>query len=340
MESEEEQIHAGYKFESGMFARARSWTDLAPWIALIRVMRLLASPFAVALVTAGWILCRGVFFSLIEIEAWQFPADPIGVFGLVVYEVQTLTPLPMAVFAFVVFIVWLPIAAVMARQGAALTAGRDLPPLGQTFRILAERWWRCYLIPLVPVACVLTFCILLFLLRLPSLLLGIEAVSAVTGWLLGVLVIPAGILGFGALVAIPIAIAAVVNEPDADPIDSLSRGYEYLFRRPLNVFWYVLICLAMGYVVRLVFAGAASASGMMAAGLASVWRPDETLADAALFAISSIWVGFQITLQLGLLGGVYLLLRRDAGGQHVEDLWHPEPEPVESLPELPEKAYE
>lgn len=340
MEREEEQIHAGYEFESGMFARARSWTDLAPWIALIRVLRLLASPFAVASVALAWIVCRVLFLSLIELNGRQFPTDPYRVFWLVFYQLRALTPLTLAGFLSVVFVVWIPVAALMARQGAALTAGCNLPPFGQTVGLLAARWWRCYLIPLVPVACVLVFGVLLFLLRLPSLLLGVELVSTLTGWLMGVLVIPAGLLGFGALVAIPIAIAAVMNEPDADPIDSLSRGYEYLFRRPMHLLWYVLLCLSMGYLVRLLFEGVASASGWIVTGVASVWRPDEALTDAALFVVNAIWAGFQITLQLGLVGGVYLLLRRDAGGQHVEDLWNPEPEPVESLPELPEKAYE
>ena len=43
-----------------------------------------------------------------------------------------------------------------------------------------------------------------------------------------------------------------------------------------------------------------------------------------------------LTVMWSLVGGVYLLLRYDAGGQEVEDLWQPAPPPKPSFPKLPE----
>ena len=340
----EEQIHAGYEFESGMFARARSWTDLFPWVALVRVLRLLASPTAIAFVTVACLITRWTFLSFVEVHPAGFPeigpnAFPQFVLSAVshLFVANTWAAVTLVI---VVLLLWSPVIGFVARQGAVLTAGGTLPEFGRTLSILKTRWWRCYLVPLVPIACVAMFSALLLVLRLPSMLIGLDAVSNATGWLLGVLVIPAGILGFGALIAVPLGTAALMNEADPDPIDSLSRGYEYLLRRPLHLFWYVLVCLTIGFAVRAVFSGVAVVSGMLVQGVASTIAADATTAQSAEFVVNALWNGAQVTLQLGLLGGVYLLLRRDAGGQHVEDLWHPKPEPVKSLPELPEKAYE
>ncbi|MEO1528003.1 MAG: hypothetical protein AAFX06_21435 [Planctomycetota bacterium] len=341
----EEQIHTGYEYESGMFARARNWVDLAPWVALLRVLRLIASPTAVALATVGWLITRWAFVTLVEINSpTDFPeVGPNAYPSAFVFFTSAVVGIELrdlVWFVIVALVVWIPIAALLTRQGAALTAGRTLPDLGQSVELLAARWWRCYLIPLVLTLCVVTFWLLLLVVRVPSMLLSIGPVSTATGWLMGVLVIPAGLLAFGALVAIPLAVAAMMVEQDPDPIDSLSRGYEYLLRRPLNLLWYTLICVAIGWAFQTVFTGVETTSDLLVRGVASVSQPDPTLADSASFVVSSIWIGAQITLQLGLLGGVYLLLRRDAGGQHVEEFWTPKPKPVESLPELPEKAYE
>ena len=47
-----------------------------------------------------------------------------------------------------------------------------------------------------------------------------------------------------------------------------------------------------------------------------------------------------LTAAGSLLGGVYLLLRYDAGGQQVEDLWQAEPRPRPPLPSIPSQSID
>jgi hypothetical protein len=45
-----------------------------------------------------------------------------------------------------------------------------------------------------------------------------------------------------------------------------------------------------------------------------------------------------LTAAWSLLGGVYLLLRYDTGGQEVEDLWQAGPPPEPPLPSIPKQS--
>ena len=180
----------------------------------------------------------------------------------------------------------------------------------------------------------------MLLVRLPVFLFPLPIVSTFAGCLLAVLALPAGLLLFGAVVAVPLGLVAMMNEADPDPIDSLSRGYEYLFRRPLHLAWYIVVCWCLGYAIHLIFSGVSLASHLLLGLAAGVVSPDEILHSSGSVVIETLWLSAQITLQLALLGGVYLLLRRDAGGQHVEEFWIPRGESVESLPKLPKEAFE
>ena len=340
----EEQVHSGYQFESGMFARARSWTDLFPWIALVRVMRLLASPTAIAVAAiawllSGWVVTLFVADSLTAITRFRIGQSP-GIGLGILSELLSVSWPRLVGVVIALLVIWIPVSAVLTRQGAALTAARDLPEFRQTLRLFVMRWSSCFVVPTLPILCVVGLLAALFVLRLPSVAIGWEAFSTATGWLLGILVLPAGLIGFGALVAIPLASAAMMCEPDPDPIDSLSRGYEYLYRRPLHLLWYAVVCSTIVFAVRVVFSGVFTMSGMFIQTVSTPFGHDEVLVASASLAIGAVWTGAQITLTLGLLGGVYLLLRHDAGGQHVEEFWIPKSEPLESLPELPEKAYQ
>ena len=61
--------------------------------------------------------------------------------------------------------------------------------------------------------------------------------------------------------------------------------------------------------------------------------------EGVLHAVKEIYTRLPfvivLTLLWNLVGGVYLLLRYDAGGQEVEDLWQPAPPAKSSLPDLP-----
>jgi hypothetical protein len=263
----ESEIHSGYPFEEGMFARMRCWVDVAPWARLARVPRLIASPSYVGLVTVtvglSRLCYRGCFRPAPQPDS---PAEPAPSATLLGWPSAPPT-LPegeiaaVAVFAVLMWILWTPLIQLVARGGASLTAGRGLPSLVTAARALRQRWWMSYLVPLVPWVGAVLLGLGLWLLRLPNLALQPVWVSVGTGWLLGLATLPLGILCFGAAAAIPLGLVAMACEPDPDPIDSLSRGYEYLFRRPLSLVWLALVSTVLSAV-----------AAILLGGLCAVWR--------------------------------------------------------------------
>jgi hypothetical protein len=333
------EIHAGYEFEEGMFSRMRSWIDVAPWIRLVRVLRILASPLNVGIVAIALALTKAVSnASLGRTElspVWDLKSN----FDRVVQIFTSGGLSQTTAIGILLFLVWVPVVQTVCRGGAMLTAGKSLPGVWMTMRVTFSRLWKSYVVGIVPWICVFGFCCLLFLIRLPSLFWTVPAVSASTGWIIGVSSVPIGILGFGALVAIPLGLVAMVNEPDPDPIDSLSRGYEYLYRRPLSLVWYVSVSFVLVYLAGYLLRGIGLVSSWAVLMIVSMISPDAIQFATARDALSLIVSAWQLTLMFALLGGVYLLLRRDAGGQEVEDLWTPPSPPSQLLPDLPEQAY-
>ncbi len=336
-------IHAGYEFEDGMFSRMRSWVDVAPWIRLARVLRILASPAYVGIIGLA-LLVTGLAFQIwfgitlaaerplgdgiIPPDSWE-PLFKAGVFRWVV-------------FAVFLVLLWTPVLQLAYRAGASLCAGHGVPSIPSVFRkILIPRLRQSYLVPVIPWGCLLAIAMLTCLFRLPGLVVGeVALISTVSGWLIALVSIPMGILGFGALLAIPVGISSMVCEPDPGPIDSLSRGYEYLYRRPLSVAWYLAVAAALTWLAGQLIEGIGTAATASSGLICLTISPDNTQMMAAKGLIALIVVAWKVTFASALFGGVYLLLRHDAGGQEVEDFWSPAADPVVSLPELPEEAYE
>lgn len=335
------EIHSGYEFEEGMFSRMRTWVDVAPWIRLFRVMRILASPTHVGLVAIALVIIHVLFGS------WPWSVlQGYTVFDL---ELVGISPLQSAIaeqglralmYAVVSLLIWTPVFQFVARAGASLTAQQQLPPARVTAGIVVSRWWKSYLVPLVPLCCILGFSLLLFLVRIPSFVLPFQWVSTLTGWVIGIGSIPLGILGFGALFAVPLGIVAMACEPDPDPIDSTSRGYEYLYRRPLRLLWYLLVSALVITIAARLLGGVAMVSSVAVAEISSLFRLDTTQIAASHLVIAIVLTSWKIALSFGLLGGIYLLARRDTGGQEVEDFWVPPTKPPPPLPELPDEAYQ
>ncbi|MCO8124308.1 hypothetical protein NHH03_21385 [Stieleria sp. TO1_6] len=335
------EIHSGYEFEDGMFSRMRSWVDVAPWIRLGRVCRILASPSNVGLVFLGVILTvmvlgwgLGVFAQRARLTPLMTDMQQLA--GLVIGQ-SVLKSLFAVGF---LVLLWTPIVQFVCRSGASLTAGMTLPDNRSSGQIVRTRCWWSYLVPIVPWLCLLTFALLLFLVRIPSLLVNVPLLSILSGGCIGLLAIPAGVLGFGALFAIPLGLAAMVNEPDPDPIDSLSRGYEYLFRRPLSVVWYGLVSGVLIYLSGYLLGGVCAMALLVVGLIGGVGGADPRLIASAATVVGWLLTAWQLTFAFGLLGGVYLLLRRDAGGQEVEDLWLPPQPATKPLPSLPKQAFD
>jgi hypothetical protein len=231
---------------------------------------------------------------------------------------------------------WAPTAMLLARQGALLTAGRAMVGFQPAFRHAIGRTPAAWLAALVPLACTMAVGLLILLIGwIARMFAGVAAIEAVAAVAAAGVAIPCGILVFGANAAVPLSWAALANEADPDALDSLSRGYEYLLRRPLKVVLYAALSLGILWTITLLAWGISTAADSVATQLLA----STGCSPAVLVRMQQILHCFPtvvaLTMMWSLLGGVYLLLRYDAGGQEVEDLWQPPPPPRPSLPELP-----
>lgn len=329
-----------------MFARVRSWVDIAPWIRLTRTLRILSSP---SYVSATFLLCLLLRLAGVSVkETWArysfaslMPSNTEwtarfvnGRFDVTVGEILTILLVPMFVLVSVF------VFQVVARAGVMLTAGHDLPAASESIRLIATRFLKSLVLVFVPFACVTVFAGLAFLVRLPGWFTEDSWWNSLIGGLFALACVPLGLLGFGALFAIPLGLVAMVSEPDPDPIDSLSRGYEYLYRRPLHLVFYASVSSAILYVASFVLGGICATIEGFSAWMATLVfeRSGEQLGISA--TVLTLFESWLLTLAISLIAGSYLLLRYNAGGQEVEEVFHSTPPADQPLPQLPHEAYE
>ncbi|MCC9603061.1 hypothetical protein LOC67_21135 [Stieleria sp. JC731] len=353
----DKDVHAGYEFEGGMFSRVRSWVDLFPCVRLFRVLRLLASPVYISCTLLALILtaiaCNLLGTSipflmptslssppLSAIQWWRLP----GGFG---HSVLPTEPASIKggwteriLFFVGMLLIWTPAFQLAARAGASLTADRGLPKIGQSIRIAARRLGYSYLVPITMMLAIGAALLALVLLSMPGFAASVPPFRTVVGWIVGAGAIPVGLMIFGASIAIPFGYVAMICEKDPDPIDSLSRGFEYLFRRPLQLAGYTMLSTLIVSAILWIYGGVFESAKTALLVTPGSLQNDGAFRLATLQSIRCFVTAWLLTLAFGLMGGMYLLLRRDAGGQDIEDFWEPVPSPKTSLPELPPQAYE
>jgi hypothetical protein len=346
-----------------LFDRIREWYDVFPWMRLVRVLRVAGSPPLVSLTFA----CLGVWWlgqqqvlgvageqvvgetardgagpvpfsavsrPFVESTEVAFQTSPASMYALPLKS-PWLRWLLATVWT---LLVWTPIALLLIRQGALLTAGRSMAGLREASGIAASRVPRAWLAALVPTACVAVIALPIFLLGLAGAWVGeLETLQTGVAIAMALIAILAGVLAFGAHFAVPLGWAAIATESNPDPLDSLSRGYEYLMRRPMSLVFYWLIASILTLVVAGLASGVASAAVMVVAGVLQYSDGAEPLLERTANILHWFPVAVAVTLAWGLVGGIYLLLRRDAGGQEVEDVWIPPAEPTPPLPSLCER---
>ncbi len=234
-------------------------------------------------------------------------------------------------------IIWMPVTLMLIRQGALLTAGRSLMGFTSALKLAGQRSLVGWLIAVVPLVCVGVISVGIIVLGWISRLSGSLGawLEFPVGLLIAVVAVVCGVLAFGGNFAVPLGWAALVNEREPDPLDSLSRGYEYLYRRPLQLAMYFLVALAcmlvVTYLSQMIMIAGMAISDLMI-GIAGGGESIQAIAQEFLVRLPLV---VAITLFWALVGGVYLLLRQDAGGQEVEDIWQPSEKPPAPLPELP-----
>ena len=344
-----------------MFSRVRQWNDLLPWIRLAKTLRLAGSPPLLLFVGtaclmhtllasygATYSLPRPAFASEISWAIADIPLFPTQLIRpiypwwfQVVDGVKSDPWYETVLRISVSVLLWAPVALCLIRQGALLSIGRTLSPLASTLPLSIQRCPRSWIAAIVPSICVM----ILAAFAIPAAWLASQLpawdwLQSGCGLIIAAIAIPCGVLGFGQFAAIPLGWAAMICEPQPDPLDSLSRGYEYLFRRPIQLLFYALVSIAVIVVAHLialwVIEFGSSAVGAVVGLVVSTDSQDlPTFVEACFGLLRHFPLVVDITLAWGCVGGVYLLLRRDAGNQELEDIWLPTPKPIVPLPELP-----
>ncbi len=352
------RLHAGYSLEAGVLARARSWVDIFGWIRLGRVLRVAGSPILllmVAFTTCLWLTGLNVLLGArygIESSPLFVSVDDTSIVARLFKDALAVTEIFRAMFLPEVFnqespygtlsllarslwsiLVWSPCSMVLLRQGALLTAGRPMQPIGDVARWVLRRIRNSYLAAVIPSVGVLSMFWVVPITYWLSSIIRLEAVDWLFSLVLVCLAIPMGMLAFGSLVAIPLSWAAVINERDPDTLDSLSRGYEYLYRRPLRLLSYAVVAILILFAINTLATGVVGYAARMVAYPVEM-NGGGGLSNTTVSLLRFVPVVVTYTVIWSLIGGIYLLLRQDAGGQEVEDLWIEPSQPSAALPEL------
>ena len=323
----EDEFHPGHDLETGFLARVREWPDIFPWSRLGRTLRVAGSP-PLLLLTAMTLLVWWIGESIL-----------VGRVLAVTKPQQSLDELTSGQFAlgigWAVFI-WAPAGLLLSRQGASLAAGRGMIAFGPAISHAFRRTPRAWIAAVAPLACIAAFGIMILVVGwLAKLFHGFVAMESVLAIVAVAIAIPCGVLAFGACFAVPLSWAALAVERHPDPLDSLSRGYESLYRRPLHSVFYVVLSLCVMTVIGALAWGVAMAAAAVATFILDLSGCSSTVPGITQQILLCFPIVVVLTLMWSLIGGIYLLLRYDTGGQEVEDLWQPEVPSSPSLPGIP-----
>ncbi|TWT74158.1 hypothetical protein [Allorhodopirellula solitaria] len=317
--------------EKRLFDGIRTWVDVFPWLRLVRVCRVAGGPVWVTHVLVvslvwmwgiDWLGGSGagpgpawvvVPSELLPAASATMPSDawatfPLGTFGIALdWKMMLWTVL-----------VWIPTMMALLRVGALLTAGRDIPSYLSTFRAVGQRLRGAPVIVLLPTVVAASFWLIAWGATWSAVAIGGSSEhSTWATWLSLPIVLPATVVAalliFAGKLAVPLGLAAAMIEPDADPIDSLSRGYEYTLRRLPQLALLVLVAAVISLVIVWAYAGLAQ----VGRGVALSVDPVNTSLLACLSILPSV---IAVMLLWSMFGGIYLLLRQSAGGKEVEDL--------------------
>ena len=309
MPPESSEAFAGHDPETGILSRLRDWTDVAPPLMLGRTLRMAGSPLMMPIVWAACVFTADGFprDSSVTVAPWSAAGKFLGF-----------------------MILWLPLLMIGYRQGALLTAGREMETpakvLGRIFR--RSPWVLATLViaPLAVAALALPGWVATWFLSWGS---GVPVVSTLVAVVGGLAMLPAAVLAAGAVIAVPMALSALVNESDPDPLDALSRGYEYALRGWLRGIGYWVTAAVFSLAIYPAAWAVSFAIQMIVQTITPEPIAGDIVAAAFVLPIAAVaWVA------IGCTGGVYLLLRRATGGQEIEDIWTDDRPETVPLPEL------
>ncbi|QDS93099.1 hypothetical protein FF011L_18540 [Roseimaritima multifibrata] len=215
-----------------------------------------------------------------------------------------------------VAVLWfVPLGLVLRRS---LSSCAERAPLGMldSCRLVAERAIAMLSVMLIPMlAAVLVAALFLlagFLGRISGTL-GDIASLFLTPFLLA-----AGVLGFGSLFAVPLAWASLLAEDECDTFDALSRGYEYTFRRPVHLAFYLLVGFAIHWIAVQLVHGVCEVGWNITQRFYQTGQGEQAVPVLTQSLIMHLPQVFSVLMLWSLIAGIYLLLRRDTNDQEIE----------------------
>lgn len=244
-------------------------------------------------------------------------------FGEVTDRISALGPWWGTFAVLILAMVWVVPVSLAARAGACYAAGRPQAFLNH-FGVIRGRVTTLLGVILFPLLMVGAIGVVLGLIGKVAAWIADLPIGPIPVLMLAVLAVPfaivAGVIFAGAWVAVPLGLAGAAIEKQEDFFDALSRGYEYLLRRPVHLVIYGGVCWLL--VKLMLFAGGmlvGSASAVVDAsiGMGSRFPEFASLVEGVL---SRLPLGFGIAAAWGLIGGLYLLMRQAANDQEIEDI--------------------
>ncbi len=323
-EKRENDNFTGYQLETGFLTRVRNWRDAIRPMVLIDALRVAGSPSYVLVTLVALLIAK----SLLSIEppavvgpslsgplAWMS-----GWRSLVPTELNDSTWLTLVRASLAAFVLALP-AAISMRAGAIHAAQRQPERLTVAARRVVQRGGDLLLVLVLPWVCVAG-------LTVPVFIVGMIARLGKVGWWmvepLSILLLPfivlIGLIAAGSLVATPLGIAAIAIEKRNDAFDALSRGYEYLYRRPIHLTFYLAVSTMLVFVIAIIANIVVLASAHVVGFAFALASGTKALPYVVGVMLAHLAPAIALTAAWGLIGATYLLLRKDANQQEIEDI--------------------
>jgi len=365
--------------------REINWNEICPWLILVRALRvslmvrvLVLALVGVLLTQWGWAgltrlfsLDEGVlsritvesqrltgetFIGLLEsgplLRAWNWLSSPIT--ELLLKNQGWRQCLALVLCGVWTVIVWGLLGGAISRIAALYLTRGEAPGPVVALRSTLPRWGSIVLAPLIPGAVVVLIMALLAAVGLvarfdfPMLIVGLAwGFVLVWGFLLAVIVI-------GLMVGWPLMWATISVER-TDAFDGVSRCYAYVYQRPLQLMFYVLLASLLGNLgaalVQL-FASATVLLAEWAVGLGAGYermglltaKPTEELGgmvNSGMIALRfwkstvlTLAASFSLAYLWSAAVGIYLLLRRHVDSTELDEVALEENELGEGLPPL------
>lgn len=294
--------------EQSLLGNLRNWTDIFPWLRLVKVCRLAGGPLWIAHSVAALMLWW-LGLHVLKVDLDSYLSDEA--------TREILAPSSNSVIGILwTWIFALPHTMAFVRVGALLTAGREIPSYLGTWKLVGRRMGPGTLIMILPLLCSLPFVLAAWVSS--ALADWLTFAQPLADWLSVLLIVPSlilvGVLLVAGKVAVPFGLVSLMTEAEPDAMDSLSRGYEYALRRLPQVAGYALVAMIVALPVLV---------GWTLVLLAAWWVAMVSGAASSHVLVVLIVTGAAIAILLmtAMIGGVYLLLRRSAGGQEIADVW-------------------